>query len=138
MRGRVPRVGDGDMADADSDEAAYAASDALTHAALRATYARLLPALAAARPLEHAWTGVMCATDDGSPLLGEVEPRVWVCGGFNGHGMPRAFGAARAVVRVVLRATGRATDSLPDTWSKSAAAEEERMLAWDVRRLSRE
>jgi glycine/D-amino acid oxidase-like deaminating enzyme len=160
MRNRVPRaattatsVSGSPLAlppMADSDEADYAASDARTHTALRAAYARLFPALSAACPLERTWVGVMCSTVDRLPLLGRVDskdPRVWICGGFNGHGMPRAFGAARAVVRAMLLSLGdlqSPPNKMPvvrsagaaSYWAASEAAEEARLAAWNAQRFT--
>jgi glycine/D-amino acid oxidase-like deaminating enzyme len=46
------------------------------------------------------WTGIMGATPDGLPFVGEVPGRkgVWVCAGFNGHGMVLCVKSAEALV----------------------------------------
>jgi glycine/D-amino acid oxidase-like deaminating enzyme len=48
----------------------------------------------------HRWAGTMGFTDSGLPLVGPVEgmPNVYVCAGFNGHGMGFAFISARKLV----------------------------------------
>ncbi|MCJ1381746.1 hypothetical protein MMC17_004857 [Xylographa soralifera] len=49
------------------------------------------------------WTGIMAYTPDGNPLVGEArgERGLWVCAGFNGHGMALAYRCAEAVVGMV-------------------------------------
>lgn len=47
------------------------------------------------------WAGTMGFSPDGLPLIGPVpgwDDRVWVCGGFTGHGMSLARRSARAAV----------------------------------------
>ena len=48
----------------------------------------------------HRWAGIMGFTKTGLPLVGPVEgmKNVYVCAGFNGHGMGFAFMSARALV----------------------------------------
>ncbi|OBT45011.1 hypothetical protein VE00_04092 [Pseudogymnoascus sp. WSF 3629] len=52
------------------------------------------------------WTGIMGTTTDHHPLVGEApgQEGLWVCAGFNGHGMGLAFQSAEALVGLV---TGR-------------------------------
>ncbi|KAF2688143.1 FAD dependent oxidoreductase-like protein [Lentithecium fluviatile CBS 122367] len=49
------------------------------------------------------WTGIMGATADGRPFVGEVPGRkgVWVSVGFNGHGMVLCLKAAEALVEMM-------------------------------------
>lgn len=51
----------------------------------------------------HEWTGIMGATGDGRPFVGEVPgwKGVWVCAGFNGHGMVMCRKVAEGVVGMV-------------------------------------
>jgi glycine/D-amino acid oxidase-like deaminating enzyme len=65
-------------------------SDAV-HAAQRAFVNRHLPAFAALAPAAR-WTGIMAFTPDGLPLVGAVpgSDRLWVCAGWNGHGLALA------------------------------------------------
>jgi glycine/D-amino acid oxidase-like deaminating enzyme len=42
----------------------------------------------------HRWAGTMGFSDDALPYVGRIAPRLFVCGGFTGHGM--AFGPASA------------------------------------------
>jgi glycine/D-amino acid oxidase-like deaminating enzyme len=53
--------------------------------------------------VQREWAGVMGFTRDGLPLVGPVAGRrnVFLAAGYNGHGMPRAFRAARAVARMI-------------------------------------
>lgn len=55
-------------------------------------------------PVTHRWAGIMGFTADGLPIVREMRPNVWVCGGYNGSGMTFAFHCAR---RVAERLTGR-------------------------------
>jgi glycine/D-amino acid oxidase-like deaminating enzyme len=53
--------------------------------------------------LVHEWTGIMGATADGRPFVGEVPGKkgVWMSAGFNGHGMVLCLKAAEALVRMM-------------------------------------
>ncbi|KAI0028593.1 FAD dependent oxidoreductase-domain-containing protein [Vararia minispora EC-137] len=52
---------------------------------------------------EVEWTGIMGFTPSGDPYVGPVRgaPGQFVTAGFSGHGMPRAFGCADVVARMV-------------------------------------
>lgn len=45
-------------------------------------------------PVTHRWAGTMGFSHDALPYVGQTGPRLFVCGGFTGHGM--AFGPASA------------------------------------------
>src|SRR6185503_5214303 len=45
-------------------------------------------------PITHRWAGTMGFSHDALPYVGHTGPRLFVCGGFTGHGM--AFGPASA------------------------------------------
>jgi glycine/D-amino acid oxidase-like deaminating enzyme len=49
------------------------------------------------------WTGIMGATADGRPFVGEVPSKkgVWVSAGFNGHGMVLCLKSAEALVKMI-------------------------------------
>ncbi|USP76171.1 uncharacterized protein yc1106_03445 [Curvularia clavata] len=49
------------------------------------------------------WTGIMGATADGQPFVGEVpgEKGLWVSAGFNGHGMVLCLKSAEALVKMI-------------------------------------
>jgi glycine/D-amino acid oxidase-like deaminating enzyme len=48
----------------------------------------------------HRWAGTMGFTESGLPLIGPVEglPNVYLCAGYNGHGMGFAFMSAKRLV----------------------------------------
>jgi glycine/D-amino acid oxidase-like deaminating enzyme len=37
-------------------------------------------------PITHRWAASVAYTDDGLPVLAEVQPGVWACGAYSGHG----------------------------------------------------
>jgi glycine/D-amino acid oxidase-like deaminating enzyme len=49
------------------------------------------------------WTGIMGATADGRPFVGEVpgQKGLWISAGFNGHGMVLCLKAAEALVKLL-------------------------------------
>jgi gamma-glutamylputrescine oxidase len=51
----------------------------------------------------HRWAGIMGFTESGLPLVGPVEGmrNVYLCAGFNGHGMGFAFMSARQLVDTI-------------------------------------
>ncbi|KAJ4296906.1 hypothetical protein N0V90_006954 [Kalmusia sp. IMI 367209] len=51
----------------------------------------------------HEWTGIMGATADGRPFVGQVpgQKGLWVSAGFNGHGMVLCLKAAEALVELM-------------------------------------
>ncbi|CAO2655003.1 Nn.00g117360.m01.CDS01 [Neocucurbitaria sp. VM-36] len=51
----------------------------------------------------HEWTGIMGATADGRPFVGEVPGRrgMWISAGFNGHGMVLCLKSAEAMVKMI-------------------------------------
>lgn len=50
-------------------------------------------------PVITRWAGTMAFTPDHLPITGPTaDPRVWVCGGFTGHGMSLGFTTARRTV----------------------------------------
>jgi gamma-glutamylputrescine oxidase len=62
-----------------------------------------LERLAPGAQVTHRWAGLMGFTQSGLPLAGPVEgvPNVYVCGGFNGHGMGFAFLTAKGLAESV-------------------------------------
>lgn len=56
--------------------------------------------LGAETKVTHRWAGAMGFTDSGLPLVGPVAgmPNVYLCAGFNGHGMGFAFVSAKQLV----------------------------------------
>jgi gamma-glutamylputrescine oxidase len=57
----------------------------------------------------HRWAGTMGFSHDALPYVGQTGPRLFVCGGFTGHGM--AFGPASAEMVSALIREGRHPDS---------------------------
>lgn len=59
-----------------------------------------LAEMAPGAQVERRWAGIMGFTESGLPLAGPVEgmPNVYICAGFNGHGMGFAFMTAKRVV----------------------------------------
>lgn len=48
------------------------------------------------------WYGNWCCSSDENPIVGEVEQGIWVCGVYNGHGMPRGFGIAKMLIEAMI------------------------------------
>ena len=59
-----------------------------------------LTRMGAEAKVTHRWAGTMGFTESGLPLVGPVDglPNVYVCAGFNGHGMGFAFVSAKMLV----------------------------------------
>lgn len=79
--------------------------DAETAAGLRA----FLPAhfsMLAGLAVEYEWSGVMCYTPDGQPLVGALpgRPGEYIAAGYTGHGMPLAFMAGSCAAELALGA----------------------------------
>lgn len=51
-------------------------------------------------PVTHRWAGTMGFSHDALPYVGQTGPRLFVCGGFTGHGM--SFGPAAAEMAAAL------------------------------------
>ena len=54
--------------------------------------------------IEHAWTGIIGWSCDNLPWVGEMprRPGVFVCAGFNGHGMTQTLSCGEAVAAMVV------------------------------------
>ncbi len=59
-----------------------------------------LKGMGAEARVTHRWAGTMGFTESGLPLVGPVDglPNVYLCAGFNGHGMGFAFISAKTLV----------------------------------------
>jgi glycine/D-amino acid oxidase-like deaminating enzyme len=57
----------------------------------------------------HRWAGTMGFSEDALPYVGRIAPRLFVCGGFTGHGM--AFGPASAELVATLIRGGTHPDA---------------------------
>ncbi len=60
-------------------------------------------------PVTHRWAGTMGFSHDALPYVGEIDERLFVCGGFTGHGM--AFGPASAEIAAALVLGGSHPDA---------------------------
>ena len=47
--------------------------------------------------LSHTWSGIMCQTPDGLPLVGQISPNAYIAAGFNGYGFAHAVQAAMII-----------------------------------------
>lgn len=56
-------------------------------------------------PITHRWAGAMGFSHDALPYVGPVDERVFVCGGFTGHGNAFALSCAQIVTAQVLGRT---------------------------------
>ncbi|SOD02403.1 Glycine/D-amino acid oxidase [bacterium JGI 053] len=62
-------------------------------------------------PITHRWAASVGYTDDGMPVLAEVEPGLWACGGYGGHG--NAVGAICGRAAAQLALTGASALAAP-------------------------
>ena len=62
-----------------------------------------------AAKVTHRWAGTMGFSHDALPYVGQIRPRLFVCGGFTGHGM--AFGPASAEMAAALIRDGVHADA---------------------------
>lgn len=61
------------------------------------------------------WTGIMGYTVDKQPIIGEApgQEGLWICVGFNGHGMALAFQSAEALVQLLTGKEKQVDEWLP-------------------------
>ena len=61
-------------------------------------------------PFTTGWTGIMCGTPDGLPLVGGIpnRPGLFICGAFNGYGLSFAWNGGRLLADLVV--DGRSQD----------------------------
>ncbi len=52
--------------------------------------------------IEYAWPGIMGYAPHKMPQVGEIEPGLWVCSAFGGHGLAQTAAGADAVVAGIL------------------------------------
>ncbi|KAL4984986.1 FAD dependent oxidoreductase [Aspergillus falconensis] len=77
--------------------------------------------------LISAWSGVMCFSSDSMPLVGRLPPELttrdgageWICGAYNGYGMPCAWLAGESLALMILGQPPR--DHLPEVFLVSDA-----------------
>ncbi|HEX8904967.1 MAG TPA: FAD-dependent oxidoreductase, partial [Longimicrobiaceae bacterium] len=58
--------------------------------------------LGVAEPITHRWAASVGYTDDGLPVLAQVEPGVWAIGGYSGTGNVIGAICGRAAARLAL------------------------------------
>lgn len=75
------------------------------------------PALAGVA-VEREWSGVLGFTTSGKPIVGELEPGLFVGVGFCGHGMPRCWGVGKSLAELI---AGQEPSVLPASLLKSYA-----------------
>ncbi len=75
--------------------------DERTTPEIQAHLAKQLNRLGAVGTVTHRWAGTMGFTESGLPLVGPVDgmPNVYICAGFNGHGLGFAFLSAKRLVQ---------------------------------------
>jgi glycine/D-amino acid oxidase-like deaminating enzyme len=63
------------------------------------------------------WTGIMGATADGRPFIGEVPGKkgMWISAGFNGHGMVLCLKSAEALV-TMMETGGETPEWFPESF----------------------
>jgi len=62
-----------------------------------------LKRLSPSAKVDQRWAGIMGFTESGLPLIGPVDgmPNVYLCAGYNGHGMGFAFMSAKQLVQTL-------------------------------------
>ena len=99
------------------------------------------PALAASVTFDAdlAWRGVLGFPRDGMPVVGEMPGRygrVFVIGGFCGHGMPRCFGLAEALAHSLCKSIAPTAATATDALSTAEIEMEAAILEkWSVGRF---
>ncbi|KAH7418155.1 FAD dependent oxidoreductase [Cadophora sp. MPI-SDFR-AT-0126] len=64
------------------------------------------------------WTGIMGYTVDSQPVVGQAPGRdgLWLCVGFNGHGMALTFQCAEALVQLIMGREGEVEGWFPKAY----------------------
>ena len=63
---------------------------------MRGDILSVYPALGDVR-IEYAWPGIMGYAPHMMPQIGEIEPGLWVCSAFGGHGVAQTAAGADAL-----------------------------------------
>jgi len=84
----------------DTDYEVEVGYDERPTAAIQAHLDAQLKRMGAKDEVTHRWAGTMGFTESGLPLIGPIDdmPNVYICAGFNGHGMGFAFVSAKQLV----------------------------------------
>jgi glycine/D-amino acid oxidase-like deaminating enzyme len=76
--------------------------DLTLHPRIQARLQELVGALVGhSVPITHRWAGIMAMTPDRRPYVGQWTSRVWIAGGYNGHGSSVAPVAAKMVAEAL-------------------------------------
>jgi glycine/D-amino acid oxidase-like deaminating enzyme len=80
----------------------------------------------ASRRVVQEWTGIMGATADGRPFVGEVPGKkgMWISAGFNGHGMVLCLKSAEALVKMM---EARGAEGKPQWFPESFLITQDRL-----------
>lgn len=89
-RGDMPTVNDASLEPVVSEE-------------IRTFMKETFPAMAKDGQLRVAyeWTGIMGFTPDALPMIGRLRGNEWIAAGYTGYGMPKVFGAGKAVADMI-------------------------------------
>ncbi|KAI1391455.1 FAD dependent oxidoreductase [Hypoxylon trugodes] len=72
---------------------------------------------------ERVWTGIMAYSADDSPHIGRVpsKPGLYICAGFNGHGMPNVLLCAKGLAEMIRSGLPFSETGIPASYQTSAA-----------------
>ncbi|KAL7625391.1 hypothetical protein AAE478_004609 [Parahypoxylon ruwenzoriense] len=72
--------------------------------------------------MDRMWTGIMGYSADGVPHIGHVpsKPGLYICAGFNGHGMPNVLLCAKGLARMIKDGTSFSETGVPTCYQTSA------------------
>ncbi|KIL60040.1 hypothetical protein M378DRAFT_84343 [Amanita muscaria Koide BX008] len=68
---------------------------------LRSFLPRVFAAIKMEVKVTMEWTGIMGYTKSGNPIVGKIADGQFITLGYNGHGMPRAYGCAEAIAGMI-------------------------------------
>ncbi|SEN25851.1 Glycine/D-amino acid oxidase [Halorientalis persicus] len=96
-------VGDGvEKRDFDPEDWDRTADEGFLASAIERVDAALAPGVTRPTAVDRSWAGLCTATPDRDPLVGEVEPGLFVAAGWHGHGFMRAPALGRTVAGAIL------------------------------------
>ncbi|KAI2615901.1 FAD dependent oxidoreductase [Hypoxylon sp. NC1633] len=89
--------------------------------------------------LDRVWTGIMGYTADDAPHIGHVpsKPGLYVCAGFNGHGMPNVLLCAKGLAEMVKNGSAFSETGLPASYETSAERLQKSSASTDVSNTGR-
>ncbi|KAM6492626.1 FAD dependent oxidoreductase [Amanita muscaria] len=68
---------------------------------IRSFLPRAFPAIKMEVKVTMEWTGIMGFTKSGNPIVGKIADGQFISLGYNGHGMPLAYGCAEAIAGMI-------------------------------------